>query len=251
MKKDITESITNDESKRFIELEKTIKAGRQTFLDVGRALQEIRDGRLYRSDHATFEDYCQSKWDFSRQYAHSLISSAAAVSGLPKHLSTVVDKERPARALAKVPEAKRAAVVERAAAAGPLTAKAIADAAKETEPVIELDNEGRAIPAKILPLWRRADDESREGMNMISKIKSAIKSAQESEDPAWVELNHSSCLASLENVWGDLKRVKPHAVCHACGGNRPEKCMACKGRGFVSSFFWKMCVPEEFKNLKK
>jgi hypothetical protein len=31
----------------------------------GTALLEVRDRRLYRETHATFEDYCRERWRFS------------------------------------------------------------------------------------------------------------------------------------------------------------------------------------------
>ncbi len=34
----------------------------QTFYEVGNALLQIRDERLYRQTHSTFEEYCREKW---------------------------------------------------------------------------------------------------------------------------------------------------------------------------------------------
>lgn len=124
-----TEAITIAESKRLIELEALIAKGKQTFVEVGLALTQIRDCRLYRSDFDTFEAYCKKRWGFSRQYAHQIISGVAAVKALPPNLSTMVDTERQARALSKVPPAKRAEVLEKAAASGSVTAKSIKAAA--------------------------------------------------------------------------------------------------------------------------
>jgi hypothetical protein len=71
------EPITLDESRRLIELEKTVEVGRQTFIAVGTALAEIRDTRLYKADFATFDDYCDNRWGFSRAHAHRLIEAAS------------------------------------------------------------------------------------------------------------------------------------------------------------------------------
>ena len=49
---------------------------------VGTALMEIRENRLYRSEFKTFEEYCQSKWGFSRQFANKTIESSGIASGL-------------------------------------------------------------------------------------------------------------------------------------------------------------------------
>ncbi|MGW2161861.1 hypothetical protein [Nonomuraea sp. NPDC001699] len=39
----------------------------------GKALQVIRDARLYRADYPSFEDYCEQRWDMGRSYANRLI----------------------------------------------------------------------------------------------------------------------------------------------------------------------------------
>ena len=49
--------------RRLAELELVIERGLKTFVEVGAALLGIRDGRLYRETHATFEDYCGSSRD--------------------------------------------------------------------------------------------------------------------------------------------------------------------------------------------
>jgi hypothetical protein len=108
------EPISLDESKRLIELEITVEAGRQTFIAVGTALAEIRDTRLYKADFATFDDYCNKRWGFSRTHAHRLIEAASVATGM---LPTGnIPNERTARELAKVPAAKRETVVKAATA---------------------------------------------------------------------------------------------------------------------------------------
>ena len=44
---------------RLAELELVIERGQKAFVAVGNALAEIRDQRLYRETHATFEAYCK------------------------------------------------------------------------------------------------------------------------------------------------------------------------------------------------
>jgi hypothetical protein len=65
------------------ELETVIEDGLQTFVDVGLALMEVRDRRLYReSGYPTFEKYCVGRWNFKRHYAHRLIDSAMTMKAL-------------------------------------------------------------------------------------------------------------------------------------------------------------------------
>lgn len=48
---------------------------RMAFWAAGKALQAVRDGRLYRGSHDTFESYCEDRWDMSARQAYRLISS--------------------------------------------------------------------------------------------------------------------------------------------------------------------------------
>ncbi|MFI6522605.1 hypothetical protein ACIBF1_44130 [Spirillospora sp. NPDC050679] len=55
--------------------EAAIDGLRLAFWAAGKALQTIRDARLYRETHATFEDYVQDRWEFSRPQAYRLIAA--------------------------------------------------------------------------------------------------------------------------------------------------------------------------------
>jgi hypothetical protein len=66
--------LTRTDQGRLVELEAVIDAGLPTFQSVGRALLEIRDKKLYRVSHPTFEDYCQSRWGFCARTAYRLIA---------------------------------------------------------------------------------------------------------------------------------------------------------------------------------
>lgn len=46
---------------------------RQAFIAAGKALQVVRDGRLYRDHYATFEEYVEARWEMRRAYADKLI----------------------------------------------------------------------------------------------------------------------------------------------------------------------------------
>jgi hypothetical protein len=121
------EPIAIDESKRLISLEATIAAGRQSFLEVGSALAEIRDSRLYRAEFDSFQSYCRAKWGWDKSYCHRLICAADTAKASP---NGTITNEAQARALAAVPESSRAATIERAQATGKLTAQSIRAAAK-------------------------------------------------------------------------------------------------------------------------
>lgn len=62
--------------------ERVIERGLMSFMEVGTALIAIRDGKLYRGTHGTFEDYCQQRWGISRSYAHRTIGAVEVVNNL-------------------------------------------------------------------------------------------------------------------------------------------------------------------------
>lgn len=72
----MTDALTTTEQQRLTELETTIHAGLSEFQRTGAALAEIRDGRLYRAAHSTFDDYLAARWGFTRQHAGRLIAAA-------------------------------------------------------------------------------------------------------------------------------------------------------------------------------
>lgn len=53
--------------------EQAIDTLRVAFWAAGRALQVIRDGRLYREVYSSFDEYCEERWGIQRSYAHKLI----------------------------------------------------------------------------------------------------------------------------------------------------------------------------------
>jgi hypothetical protein len=89
MNSDSRLTLSQEECARLNDCETVIENGLQTFVEVGNALFEIRDSKLYRQTHSTFEAYCRERWQMSRQRAHQLIDAA----GVSKNLSTIVDKQ--------------------------------------------------------------------------------------------------------------------------------------------------------------
>src|SRR5260221_416142 len=71
-------------AKRTItELEAVIESGIQTFLEVGVALKEISQERLYREQgFATFEEYCKQPWGWERRQAYNYIAAAEVVENV-------------------------------------------------------------------------------------------------------------------------------------------------------------------------
>lgn len=65
-------------SERLAELEGVILRGKEVFLEVGRALDEIRTQEYYEPEYPDFDAYCKDKWRWSRRNANRYISWARA-----------------------------------------------------------------------------------------------------------------------------------------------------------------------------
>lgn len=96
-------SLNEVETNRLTELETVIERGLQTFVDVGTALLEIRDSRLYRNDYSTFEEYCRDRWGWERRHAYRLIDAATVVENVSLGTQIVPTSERQARPLTQLP----------------------------------------------------------------------------------------------------------------------------------------------------
>lgn len=106
----LNEPLSEGESSEFSACENVIERGLKSFVEVGQALQQIREGRLYRHDFKTFEEYCDQRWDMTRRFANYQIAAAQVV----QNLGTIVPKpatESQARPLSSLPdpESQRAA----------------------------------------------------------------------------------------------------------------------------------------------
>jgi rubrerythrin len=65
-----------DERELLAELEAVVERGMQTFIEVGQALMAIRDQRLYRETHSSFEKYLDERWGISRAQGYRVIDAA-------------------------------------------------------------------------------------------------------------------------------------------------------------------------------
>ena len=110
------------ESAKLENLELVIDGGLKSFIEVGRALMEIREGKLYRVTHMTFEDYCQERWGMSDSYAAKQIDAAATVNEIERTDNCRVSipaNEAQVRPLTKLPIEDRASAWKEAVASAP------------------------------------------------------------------------------------------------------------------------------------
>jgi hypothetical protein len=109
------EIITQAESVRLCELERIIQKGKDTFVEVGTALSEIRQSRLYRSSHGTFEEYFQERLGLEKSHVKQLMDSAKVINNLKTSaMAELPSNERQTRPLAKIPAEQQPAAWEKA-----------------------------------------------------------------------------------------------------------------------------------------
>jgi hypothetical protein len=69
---------------RLEELEVVIGRGKQSWIEVGEALTEVRDKELYKERYGSFNEYCELRWGFKKRYASYLIGSSTEAIKLPE-----------------------------------------------------------------------------------------------------------------------------------------------------------------------
>lgn len=268
------------DAERYQTLKQSISDGIAICYIVGSAFREIREKQYYLADgYKDFDAFIAGEYGWTRRYCNQLIVDAEAINSLPPSMRKLITSHKAAQELSRVPESLRVVVLDQATKGGTKTATQASirksapkppppkpkaepspvptvPAPKSTPPPapkkekLPTDATGLEIPKEILPLWERGN-EAQELLTYLSALRSKIKKAQEARDPLFVEVDFTDDLANLNKVYTDLSRAKPHAVCPTCQGKLPKDCMACKGRGFVSEFYWMHCVPAEVRAMRE
>lgn len=95
--------LTPDEERDKLHLERLVE---RAFYSAGKALRELRDRRLYRDTHTTFDDYCHDRFAFSRRQPYYLIDAANVFDNLAEECEPMVHilptSERQVRPLASL-----------------------------------------------------------------------------------------------------------------------------------------------------
>jgi hypothetical protein len=111
-----------------------------------------------------------------------------------------------------------------------------------------VDKSDHPIPKALLPIWERAH-EAQSLLTSVSKVRCALKEAQDTKDKLFLEVNFSMALAQLDQAYANIKTALPYAVCTVCQGTNPD-CGLCVGRGFVSEHRWNTVVTKEAKEIR-
>lgn len=174
--------LSETEDARLARNETRISQGLASFVEVGEALSDIRDARLYRATHGTFESYCAEKWGMTKTHCNRLISSAEVAQSLAPIGAKSITTESQARELARVEPARREEVIRKAdlATGGKITAAAIKEAAapaKEIVVTVEDAAPRRRHPSPTFSM----EDWTSHARNMIRNILSFVPEDKMSE----------------------------------------------------------------------
>lgn len=102
--------------------EQHVQSHLESFAPAGNALREIRDKRLYRESHATFEDYCRKRWEMSKTQANRLIAAAQTVDNIASVTPPEITghlKESTVRSLTSLNAAQQRKVFQKVIEASP------------------------------------------------------------------------------------------------------------------------------------
>lgn len=164
-------ALTITEQNKLAECEAVIERGLKTFIDVGNALLEIRDSRLYRGEFGTFDDYCRDRWGFSKPRATQLIQAAQVIDTLQNgnNCYQIPVNEAQARPLTSLPPDEQIRVWQQAVDTAPITGitaahvQNVVNQFKQEPPIIESkphvsfnsgNNEWYTPPEYIEAAWR-------------------------------------------------------------------------------------------------
>lgn len=256
---DPPQPLSDEETTQLEACEAAIEHGAKTFVRVGNALAVIRDSKLYRQTHETFDAYCKDRWGITDRYARDTIASAKVISETGSNASGL--NQRQASELAKVEPERREEVLEKAAASGKVSARSIREAAapepsppdpaaEESEPEVEdqvvRDRVGRIVP-DIFPDTQRAFTEAdilNERRSAVRKLKKAL--ADDRDHPAFAFISW----ADVDQLLDALRRafraadVDPHTISPMGGGPDDE---LSRGAGWLPKSIYERHVPSEIR----
>lgn len=226
---------------------------------------EIIKRKLYRAEASSVEEFVDRRWKKSRSWLYNQLELERVQDSLPPELSTGVDTVEKAREVAKIPPKRRMGVIADIQKNGhPITPKTIRDAAlahaptptlKKQEPIdvepIIRDATGYEIPKHRVEFFEKSVTSGREILTRVSSLRGALKRAQDNKDAQYAFVSISTTMSLLNNLYGELSALVPHAVCPYCQGQTSDHCMTCRKTGFLPKHQWDHAVPSDLKAVRE
>lgn len=190
------EFLSVEEETERLRLERQVE---RAFYQAGLALQTLRDKKLYRSTHKTFQEYCQDRFGFAKSHSYRLINAVEIVDNISEKVPnwgqnetklifpTTESQVRPLKSLE--PSLQRQAWTEAVEiASGVPSAKIVREVVKQiqrqsasklenssqTKSKIEVDKNGKVSSPS-------------EGINHVSGV--GIEWYVRLDEPTWHKLN--------------------------------------------------------------
>ncbi|AVH63634.1 hypothetical protein [Nostoc sp. 'Peltigera membranacea cyanobiont' N6] len=145
------EELTDEEQSDRLHLERKVE---KAVFEAGKALMELRDRRLYRSTHSTFEEYCKDRFGFQRRHPYRLIEASAVFDNLmkmcPKGTQTETETETESSDAEIYPSGTQTENEEMC----PIGTQILPTSERQVRPITKLE------PQQQWEVWQRAVEEA-------------------------------------------------------------------------------------------
>lgn len=223
-----------------------------------KALTVIRDERLYRDTHDTFEDYCVERWGMRRDYADKLIAHGKVLANLEAafHTNCMEITEGATRQIRDLEPEEQVKVVDSVVKDGKKpTAKAVAEKKEELKSngkikggitfdpeEIEAAGDGASEPPSIPPLMdalkREVPEALRESCSNSARGTAVGKTLDQARrevealggQPGWEFLSVQNVVHLLADAKRTVTECRFWTTCPRCDG---EGCSFCDDNGYL------------------
>ena len=259
-----TDLTTNDDQ-RLVECEEKIDRSLRSFVDIGDALLEIRESRLYRNSHQNFEQYCQSRWNITKSRANQLISASRLVGNLENEDANGVlpSSESVARELQRVDADRQHEVWSQVVSTAPrganneavVTARHVRETvesvtATSPEPAVlerVTDATGEPVPTSVIPAYAAGIELS----GIAAEVSQVAAKVRQMDNRRGMNLVNSQEIDRLlQQVREEIRFGVFYTSCQECGGSGAifdgSPCGTCRGNGYLNRRMHSM-TPETFE----
>lgn len=219
---DTESSLTEWQIEEFRRCEEVVQSGLRQFFEVGHALMRIKELKLYRETHSTFEAYLRDRWDYSKAYGYELISAAEVVDNLSAIGGHPIN-ERQVRPLTKLEKEEQLAAWHKAAMiaqqknGGRITARIVEQAIEEVQKEAADKESGAEDNGETIQTT-----EDPEIGKLLDDLRKAVKSLEATARKLY-KLSESDYLTRDDcKLLDDLARVLDNEMAGAVGEIRRE-----------------------------
>ncbi len=207
----MTTELSKQDRGDFNVLKAVIRKHKDSVFEVARALKQIRDRKLWRGQHESYEDFCREEYGFSHQWANKLISPPKLPDEKPPN-GTENDENAPKQAQ------------NRPALTGNAVAGEV-DGVSSTES----DEPPSLDPLPSLEFRARFDAL----MQTTSNLKRDVRKIAGEAGGELLKTEVNVLERALDEVRATIKFTRPFIACIYCDG-RNDNCQACKGLGWLN-----------------